>query len=489
MKLLSSLIRFSAGLSFRRVVLAGAAGALLSSCQATAPVVLPRATPLPKSFSAAPADTVSGGNLSWRQFFTDPSLAALLDTAVRANPDLLVAVQRVEVARAGLTAARGALRPTISATAAASYDRFADLSGTGFNATNDGQTLPSVAPDYFLGLRSAWELDLWGKLRSRRQASFARLLASEQGRRLVETALVAQVARLYYDLLALDNELSVLRKNKKLQERALEIVKVQKLGGRATELAVQQFLAQLLRTRSLEAETRQRIVGAENELNRLLGRYPQPIRRGAPLPEQTLPALVRTGMPADMLLRRPDVRQAELELAATRADVAAARAAFLPSLTLSPYVGLNAYKASLLFSTPGSLAYGLLAGVAAPLVNRSQLKASYRQSAARQQAAYYRYQQAMQTGFEEVVTSLRGLENYQQAYELRQQEVQALTTAVEVSNDLYTASYANYLEVVTAQRSALEAELNLTGIRREQFQLLIDLYRALGGGWTPGCLQ
>ncbi|MCB2410716.1 efflux transporter outer membrane subunit [Hymenobacter lucidus] len=458
---------------------------LLGGCKVATPVVEPRSNPIPTSFGTAATDTASSATRSWRQFFTDPSLVALLDTAIRANPDLRIAVQRVEISRASVQAARGALLPSVNAVAAASYDRFATLSGTGYNATNDGQVLPSVAPDYFLGVRSAWEIDLWGKLRSRRQAAFARLLATEQGRRLVETALVAQVARLYYELLSLDNQLEVLRKNEQLQERALEIVRVQKLGGRATELAVQQFLAQLLRTRSLEAETQQEVVVAENEINRLLGRYPQPIQRGAPLRDQALPA-ISAGLPASMLLRRPDVQQAELELVASRADVAAARAAFLPALTLSPYLGVNAYKASLLFSTPGSLAFGLLAGVSAPLLNRSLLQASYRQSAAQQQAAYVGYQRAIQTGFAEVTTNLRGIENYQRAYELRQQEVQALTTAVAISNDLYTASYANYLEVVTAQRTALDAELNLTGIRREQFLLLIDLYRALGGGWSRG---
>jgi len=459
--------------------------AILGSCQATKPVVIPHTAPVPATFGkGTTTDTASIGTLPWRQFFNDPNLVALLDTAVRANPDLLIAVQRVEIASANVQVARGALLPIVDAGATGGFDRFANYAAQGQTSTNDGRQLPNGVPNFFVGLRSSWEIDIWGKLRNRKQAAFARLLASEQGRRLVETALVGQVARLYYDLLSLDNELDVLQKNDKLQERGLEIVRLQKLGGRATELAVLQFQAQLLRTRSLEAETRQRIVAAENQLNRLLGRYPQPIKRGAPLREQKLPEFVSAGLPATMLLRRPDVRQAELELVANRADVAAARAAFLPALTLSPYLGVNAYKPSLLLSTPGSLAYGLLAGLSAPLINRNFLKANYRQAAAEQRASYLRYQRTMQTGFEEVVTSLRGLDNYQKAYELRRQEVVSLNQAVAVSNDLYTASYANYLEVVTAQRSVLEAELNLTSIRREQFLLLIDLYRALGGGWT-----
>jgi NodT family efflux transporter outer membrane factor (OMF) lipoprotein len=463
----------------------------MASCTAVAPpVVAPRATAVPATFSAAaPTDTASVARSSWRKFFADSALVALIDTALRANPDQLIAVQRVEQARAGLVAARGALLPTVSVGAGASFDRFADYSAVGQTDTNDGRQLPSLVPDLFLGFRSTWEIDLWGKLRQRRQAAFVRVLASEQGRRLVQTALVAQVARLYYDLLTYDNQLAVLGKNRALQERAVEIVKLQKLGGRATELAVQQFTAQLLRTRSLEAEADQRIAATENTLNRLLGRYPQPVRRGRPLAAQVVPASVSAGLPAAMLLHRPDVQQAELELLAARADVAAARAAFLPALTLSPYLGVNAYSPALLFRTPGSLAYGLLGGLSAPLLNRRLFKAGYQRAAAQQQAAYWNYQKAIQTGFEEVTTDLRGLDNYRRVADLRQQEVAALSQAVAVANDLYTASYANYLEIVTAQRSVLDAELNLTEVRRQQFLLLIDLYRALGGGWTAAPVQ
>ncbi len=463
---------------------------LLGGCTTVAPpVVTPRATAVPAAFTpvanmANAADTASVAQLSWRQFFADSALVALIDTALRANPDQLIALQRVEQARAGLLVAQGALRPMVSADATGGFDRFADYAALGQTSTNDGRELPNGVPNFFLGLRSSWEIDLWGKLRQRRQAAFARVLASEQGRRLVQTSLVAQVASLYYELLTYDNQLTVLGKNRTLQERAVEIVKLQKLGGRATELAVQQFIAQLLRTRSLEVEAQQRIVATENTLNRLLGRYPQTIRRGRVLTVQTVPAAVSAGLPSAMLLRRPDVQQAELELVATRADVAAARAAFLPSLTLAPYLGVNAYTPALLLQPAGALTLGLLGGLSAPILNRSVFRAAYRRAAAEQQAAYWNYQKAIQTGFEEVTTDLRGLENYRLAADLRQQEVAALTRAVSVSNTLYSASYASYLEVVTAQRNVLDAELNLTDARRQQFLLLIDLYRALGGGWT-----
>jgi outer membrane protein TolC len=247
---------------------------------------------------------------------------------------------------------------------------------------------------------------------------------------------------------------------------------------------VQQFTAQLLRTQGLAFEVRQRIVEAENQMNQLLGRYPQRIARGAPIGQQPLADSVAAGVPTYMLLRRPDIRQAELELAATHADVSAARAAFLPSLTITPYVGLNAFKASMLFQ-PESIALGVLSGLAAPVFNRSFIKADYQRTTAADREAFFNYQKTLQTSFREVHTNLRGLANLRRAYALKQQEVASLTTAVSVSRDLFSAGakYASYLEVVTAQRSVLDAELEATNLRKEQFLLLIDLYRALGGGW------
>ncbi|WP_400191771.1 efflux transporter outer membrane subunit [Hymenobacter sp. B81] len=480
---------------FRPLRLLPALGLLwLGGCKVLEPTPPRAGAALPASYgAAAPADSATVAARPWREFFADPALVGLIDTALQRNYDLRMAVQRVEQARSQLLSARGALLPTVSGAAAAGADRWGDytLNGVGNYDTNlspniEGrQRIPTpVTPDYFLGLRSSWEIDLWGKLRQRRRAAAARLLASEQGRQLVTTALVAEVGRLYYELLALDNELAVLGRNTQLQSRALEIVRVQKLGGRATELAVQQFTAQLRRTQGLEFQARQRVVQTENQLNQLLGRYPQRVARGAGIREQSLPDSVAAGVPAQLLLRRPDIRRAELELAATHADVSAARAAFLPSLTITPYVGLNAYRASVLFQ-PESIAFGVLAGLTAPVFNRSQLKAEYGRATAADQEALLAYQKTLQTGFVEVHTNLRGLANYRRAYARKQEETAALNRAVAVANDLYLTGYASYLEVITAQRGALDAELEATNLRKEQFLQLIELYRALGGGWEP----
>ncbi|GAA4383850.1 TolC family protein [Hymenobacter koreensis] len=471
------------------------AGSLLlaTGCRVAAPVEPTAGPAVPATFTkpTAAADTLNAGNRPWRQYFQDPALVALIDTALRQNLDLQVALQRVESARAGYLARRGALLPTVSGVASAGADRFGryTLNGVGNFDTNlspniDGQQrIPGpVTPEFFVGLRSSWEIDLWGRLRSQRKAAYLRVLSSEQGRNLVTTTVVAEVARLYYELLTADNQLAVLARNTALQREALGLMRVQKQAGRATELAVQQFGAQVERTESLSHEARQRVTEAETALNQLLGRFGRPITRGRPLLNQELPARLGAGVPAAALLRRPDVRQAELELQAARANVDAARAAFLPTLTLTPYVGFNAYRAGVLFD-PASLAYGALAGLAGPLLNRAQFKADYRQAVAGNLENYYRYQQALQTGFREVVNGLQGLENYRAAAAARQREVNLLTGAVTTSNELFVAGYATYLEVITAQRSVLEAELSLAESRQAQLLQSVHLYRALGGGW------
>ena len=464
---------------------------LAAGCRVAAPDAPTGAPAVPTAFTQPTADTTSAGRQPWRQFFQDPALTALIDTALRQNLDLQVALQRVETARANYLARRGALLPTVSAAASASGDRYGryTLNGVGNFDTNlspniDGQQrIPGpVTPEFFVGLRSSWEIDIWGKLKQRRQAAYLRVLASEQGRHLVTTNVVAEAARLYYELLTADNQLAVLDRNIALQREALKLMRIQKQAGRATELAVQQFAAQVVRTESLSHEARQRVTEAETGLNQLLGRYARPITRGRPLPGQVLPERLSAGVPASALLRRPDVRQAELELQATRADVAAARAAFLPSLTLTPYVGFNSYRTSTLFD-PSSLAYGALAGLTGPLLNRAQFRADFRLATAGSYEAYYRYQQSLQTGFREVVNGLQGLENYRAAAAARQEEVALLTKAVTTSNKLFVAGYATYLEVITAQRGVLEAELSLAEARQRQLLQSVGLYRALGGGW------
>ncbi|HVU59000.1 MAG TPA: efflux RND transporter permease subunit [Puia sp.] len=435
-------------------------------------------------------DSSNIASLSPEKFFSDPYLRRLIDTALAANPDLQSALQKIEIAAASLQYARSPLLPSLNAEVGAALRRYSDytMDGVGNFDTNlspdidKDQHIPNPTPDYFLGFRSSWEVDLWGKLRSRKAAALSRYLAGREGYRMVVTELIAQVATLYYQLMALDRQQSILHKNAQLQDNALEIVKAQKLGGRATELAVQQFQAQLLNTRSLLYTNAQQITETETQLNFLLGSYARPIERDTSIVQMPLPQALSAGIPSQLLLHRPDIRQAEAELLAANADIRAARAAFFPSLNLSAYTGYNAFKAALLFN-PGSIAYGLSGGLTAPIFNRRAIRADYARSIAEGRQALYTYQKAILTSFREVTNSLKGMENYQKFYELKQDEVTSLNNAVSVANDLYLVGRASYLEVITAQRNVLDAELEMTNAKASVFLNAVNLYRSVGGGW------
>jgi outer membrane protein, multidrug efflux system len=461
----------------------------LYGCKLLTPLPKPTSLHTPRTFMER-VDSTSVAILPIREFFTDPALIALLDTALQRNPDLSIAMQRIEAARAAITEREGALLPSVKAEASAGIRRFGKytMDGVGNYDTNfsdniePNQRIPNPMPDYFLGARSSWEADLWGKLRTRRRAAYLRFLATQRGRQLIVTTLVADVARQYYELLTLDNQLEILRSNIELQEQAVETIVIQKEAGRANELAVRQFTAQLLNTKSLEVQIQQQIIEVETRINTLLGRFTQPITRGNPILKQTLPEKIAVGIPAQMLRRRPDIQKAELELAAAGADLQAARLAFLPSLSLDAYVGFNAFRSSVLFS-PASLAYGLLAGLAAPVINRKALTAGQQRARAQNLEALYSYNKVVLNAYQEALLNMRTLDNIKKISTLKSEETSVLKQGVSIANDLFLAGYATYLEIITAQRSVLAAELDQTTIQQRQFTTLVDLYRSLGGGW------
>lgn len=464
---------------------------LATGCKLTQPVVQHAPVRAPQVFEDQD-DSIGIANLKWQALFTDPKLSALIDTALQNNLDLKIAAQRIEMARSGVQFAQGALLPNVGAEISGGGRKFGDytMDGVGNYDTNFSENLNSdrklpapFLPDYFVGLRSSWEIDIWGKLKARKKAAYNRLLATDKARHTIITGLIAQVASEYYRLVALDNELSIIRKNIVLQESAVETIRIQKEGGRANELAVRQFLAQLINTRSLEVETQQKIVAVENGLNMLLGRFPQTISR-INLTDQAFPQQISAGIPVNMLKRRPDVQQAQLELQAFYSEQQSAQLAFLPSLNITALLGFNSFKSNLLFS-PASIAYGAAAGLAAPLINRKALKANQKRAEAESQAALYNFNKTVLAGFQEVSTSLKGLENTRKILALKANEVEVLQQGASISKDLFLTGYASYLEVILAQRNVLDAELTLANVTRNQFLALIELYRALGGGWEP----
>lgn len=467
-----------------------------AACKVTAPPPIPAEKAMPSAFlpvsdtSASVKDSTSAGSFDWKVFYTDTSLLSLIDTVLKNNPDHTIALQRVEIMNRLVMQRRAAFLPSVQGVLSGGLDRFGEYTMNGVgnwdmnlspNLSKE-QLVPNPVPDLFIGIRSQWEIDIWGKLKAQKKAAIARMMAAESGRKYLVTQLVAQVASLYYELAASDIELDIIRNNISLQTRALEVVKVQKEGGRATQLAVQQFEAQLYRTQALEWAVKQKRIAIENDISVLANQYDTPIQRTKFSFQDIQPTPLPVGFPEEVLRNRPDVVEAELKLEASKADVTAIRAAFKPALTLQPMIGLHSYNASKWIS-PESIAWGILGGLSAPLLNRRQLKADYAIAGSDQTIAFTTYQRTLVQAYNEVSTQMNNWTNLSQQFRLKEKEFDVLSTAVGTARDLYVGGYANYLEVITAQKGVLDAELELVNTRLQMMQAKVNLYRSLGGGW------
>ncbi|GAA4837506.1 TolC family protein [Algivirga pacifica] len=432
-------------------------------------------------------DTSSNlSEISWKDYFSDTVLLALIDSGLHNNYDLLIAEQRVIQANALLMQSRGALIPSFSGGGAVGIADPGDnsLQGKNINAANaTGNNIPIPIENYQLDLSMSWEIDFWGRLRRLKESAKAQVAQTEMAQRALETVLVANIASLYYELLSLDIKLEVINKNIALQEEAFRVVKLQKEGGRANEVGVKQIEAQLLNTKGLKPAVLQQMVVTENALNYLLGRYPQEIHRGDSLMQQELPETAFTGIPSELLQRRPDILVAEYSLMAANANVGAAKAAFYPTISLSATGFMNSFDAGEFFSLPASLGYSVAGGLVAPIFQGNAIRAQYKSTEAEREQALFQYQQSIITSFNEVINSLVAVNQLEEQKSLKVLEVDALLKAAHFSNELFKSGYANYLEVITAQNNALVAELDLADIQKEQLISLVELYRSLGGGW------
>ncbi len=310
-----------------------------------------------------------------------------------------------------------------------------------------------------------------------------RTSATVEGRNYVITRLVAELAHSYYELLALDNQLLVLDRNIEIQNQALEVVRAQKVAARVTELAVQRFEAEVLHNRSRVFDVRQRIVETENRINLLVGRFPQPIQRRSDTFLGLADTAVAAGLPSQLLANRPDLRQAELQLAAADLDVSVARARYYPSLSIDAGAGVDAFELSRLSTWPESIFYGVFAGIGAPLWNRKAITAAWFTANAQRMQAVLQFERALRAAFGEAANQAAMIENLGKRYALKAQQVEILRRAIEVSNQLFASARADYMEVLMTRRDALEAQLELIETKRMQLGAVVNMYRALGGGW------
>ncbi len=456
------------------------------SCKAPTAVNMPESKIVPQSFGAS-KDSANSSNVSWNDYFKDPNLKSLITVALQNNQELLITMQEIEMAKNDIRVRQGALLPSVGLRAGTGVEKVGRYTSQGAGDASTeiapGIEFPEPLTDFKFGAYAKWEVDIWKKLRNSKKAAITRYLSTIEGKNFVITNLIAEVSNSYYELLALDSQLEIVKQNIQLQQNALEIVKIQKEAARATELAVKKFQAEVLASKSMEFQINQKIVETENTINFLLGRYPEKITRDSSNFLNLLPASVQSGVPSQLLVNRPDVKQAEMNVTAAKLDVKVARAEFYPSLDISAAFGLQAFKTSYLVKFPESLLYNLVGDVAAPLINRNAIKAEFANANARQLQALYNYDRTILNAYLEVSNQLAKIGNLEKSYALKAQQVTALNTSISVANDLFKSARADYFEVLMTQRDALDAKLELVETKKEQLNAFVQVYKALGGGW------
>ena len=475
----------------KNIITAIALSLVLASCKAPMATVIKDEVKenIPQNFNQEePQDANNNsGTTPWRQFFTDPNLVSLIETALKNNQELLITLQEIQIAKSGVLAKKGRLTPTVSAGIGAGLKKSGRYTSEGAgDATTEiepGKEMPDPLGNFEAGLNASWEIDIWKKLRTEKESAVAHYLSTVEGKNFVLSNLIEEVADNYYELLALDNQLDIIQQYIKLQQRALEISKIQKEAAAATELAVKKFEAELAKSKAAEYTIRQQITEKENEINALLGRYPQPIVRAKENFMSTIPPTVYTGIPSQLLANRPDIKQAELELKASKLDVEAARKEFYPSLEISATLGLEAFKPSYLVKMPESIAYNLAGELAGPLINKSAIKANFQTADAKQVQALYEYDKTILNAYLDVANLMSKVKNIDQYYQLKSQETKALDQSIDIANQLFRNSRADYLEVLLNQRDALDAKMELIEAKQKQLSTVVDIYKSLGGGW------
>lgn len=474
-----------------RVALIGAC-VVLTSCIPTLVENPPRDASryLPKGFARGeePADAGTStppgvGRVNWKQFFASPELQGLIETALKNNQELNVRLQEIIIAQTEVSARRGEYLPKLNAGLGVGVEKVGGYTSQGFSDKATG--VPEHLGDFGFALRASWEIDVWGKLRNAASAAGNRSEGSVAGKNFMVTQLVAEIARSYYELIALDNQLEVLKQNIKLQSDALEVVRFEKQAAKVTELAVLRFEAEVLKNTSRLATLEQERIQAENRINFLVGRFPQPVARNAQALMDPVPAMLQSGLPSQLLENRPDVRQAELELEASKLDVKVAWASFFPALSLDAAVGYRSFNLAHLVTTPESLLYNLAGNLVAPLLNRAGIEAQYRSANARQLQAVFNYERTLLQAFTDVANNLAAYENVQKSYALETQQVEVLGRSVEVSNVLFQSARADYMEVLLTRRDSLDAQLELIETKKRLLHAMVNIYQALGGGWQP----
>src|SRR6266704_3557055 len=426
----------------------------------------------------APTDQTSIGDLKWFEVFKDEELQKLVRTAMIQNYDLRAAIARLNAARANLGLARSDQFPQFEGSADLSTARASRNGSVG--ASGQGGRTRSIG-SVFLSLLT-FELDVWGRLRQQTKAARAELQASEEERKAVMTTVVGDVATGYFSLLELDSELDIDKRTLATREDSLRLIKLRQQGGVATMLDVRQAEELVYQASQTVPDTERAIEQTENQISLLLGNNPGPIPRGQSLTEQPELPVVPVGLPSSLLERRPDILAADNNLEAQHALVYAAKAAYFPRISLTGFLGFQSNQLSNLFTSPSG-AWSFVPQITQPIFTAGRLKSNVKFAKAQQELSMVQYQQTIQTAFREVSDAVV---QYRKVKEVRTQQDLLVTTLRDRSRLAYLryqGGVDTLLNALDADRDLFNAELSLTQTRRNELLSLVQLYKALGGGW------
>jgi multidrug efflux system outer membrane protein len=431
-----------------------------------------------RGVAGAPA-VESIADLPWWEVFKDQPLQDLTREALQNNYDLQTAAARVEEARAQIGVARSFLYPQLSVSGGGSAEQVSRRSEPpqAFGASRTFQ-------NWLLGFSMAWELDVFGRIRREAEAATGFFLATEQAQRGVFITLVADVAQSYFILRELDLELEISRRTLRINDETVEFYRRRLFGGVSNQLELDQAVANRSRTAATIPEIERQIVTQENLINFLLGRNPGPVPRGAALTDQYYPPSIPVGLPSALLERRPDVKGAEDLLLAANANIGAAKALFFPNFSLTAALGSASDELSNLADRRAAI-WSVAGGILQPVFQGWRIFYNYEATKARFDQALAQYQKAAQNGFREVADALVSVEKLKDVRAELETSVKALGNAARLSRLRYDTGLANYLEILIADQQLFDQELLLARARGAQLTAVVQLYRALGGGWQP----
>lgn len=425
-----------------------------------------------------PTDSLSMADVSWKTLFTDSYLSQYIEEGLQNNMDVRIAIQQIVAAEAYLKQGKAGYFPTLTGNVSASRTY---ISGNG----QQGAVLRNLGTDHIdqfeLSGALSWEADIWGKIRSNKRAYQASYLQSVAAHQAVKTQLVSSIAASYYQLLALDAQLAITKQTIETREKGVETIKALKDAGQVTQVAVDQNIAQYNNAKALQVDLEIAIFKTENTLSILLGKVPQHFERSQ-MEMQTLESDLKLGVPATLLSNRPDVIAAEYALIQSFELTNVARSNFYPSLTLTASSGFQSLDFDNLFNA-NSLFANLVGGLAQPIFNQRKIKTQYEVSKAQKEQALLNFKKSLLVAGNEVSNALFAYNAETRKFEFRQKEVEALRHAERNSEILLNNGYANYLDLLTARQSALNAELNVIDSKLQQLLAVVNLYEALGGGW------